>query len=163
MAYALVLVVAVEVATVMVYVIHGKAQTIVVTVDVTTIIFAKHSAEKRPIRAGQTVDATPTQCVNLKGGKPTGTVKTVLAEVVGILVTAGILVQEVGWVQVDVNIPRVHATIQTVRFGLEQSVHVPLDKSALKAIAGIRMKKTVYRPKVLHGTIINNDVCAQVR
>lgn len=152
---ALILVVAVilvewEVVMVTAYVIHGKVLTIVMTVDVIIIIFVNHSVGKQNLHVGQTVDATPTQCVNLAEEKPLATARTVqvTAEVGAIqevlLQLVDIILAQVGqWDPMVVNILHQVVALQKVQDGLEQNAHVNIQNKTLEAIVESQMTKIV--------------------
>ena len=137
--------------------------TVRLTADATMMEYVNLDEEKTNTHVSMIVDVTRMRYVNLTGGKPLVHVKIVrVIQVAVILVGVQTPVQEGGWDQVVVNILRVHATIQMVQFGQGQNVHAPLDKSALKDIAEMPMKRIVYHPGVPLGMTTNNDVSVQV-
>jgi hypothetical protein len=167
MVYALILVEAMEVEAGHLVTTTEYATTLKMRITVrrivvaTTMEYVKLAEEKTSIHVSMIVDVTRMLSVNLTEGKLLVLAKIVPVAVGVILVVARTLVQEDGWGQGAVNTLRVHVTIQTVRFGLGQNVHVPLDKSALKGIAETRMKKIVYPPGALLGMTMLDAVYAQ--
>jgi hypothetical protein len=119
--------------------------------------------EKMNIHVRTIVDVTTMEFVNLAEGKTIQHAEIApVAAVVERIVVAMIHALVAGWAQVVVNILNEDVTTHKVQFGMERTAHVPLDKSVLKGIAETRMKKTVYRPEVLHGMIGNTDVYVRV-